>query len=336
MGFSPDLGIDLGTANTEVFVKGRGVVLQEPSVVAMDQGTGEMIAVGHQAQQMIGRAPSHVQAAHPLKDGVVAHFDATRAMLKHFINQSGHHRPGSRPRVVIGVPTDVTGVEKLAVKEAVASAGARECLLVEEPMAAALGAGLPVREPVGNMIVDVGGGTCEVAILSLDGIVSATSRRIAGNEMDEAIVRHVRRTYNMMIGQRTAEAVKVAIGSAFPLDQEETMEVRGRDLVAGLPKTLTLTATEIQQALAGLVNKIVATIRAGLEAAPPELAADIMDRGLVITGGGALLRNFDRLVSAETGIPVFRTVDPLLTVVQGTGLVLEDHRHLEVLRRRFR
>ncbi|PSR34533.1 MAG: rod shape-determining protein [Sulfobacillus benefaciens] len=332
--FSKDMGIDLGTANTVVFVKGKGIVLQEPSVVAIDQMTGEMIAVGQEAKQMVGRTPGNIRAVRPLKDGVIADFDTTQAMLKYFIKKASNNNRLFHPLVVIGVPSGVTGVEERAVKDAAQQAGARECLVVEEPMAAAIGAGLPVNEPTGNMIVDVGGGTCEVAIISLDGIVTSKSIRVAGDEMDEAIVNHIKRTYNMMIGERTAEEVKITIGSAYPPDHEETMDVRGRDLVTGLPKTLKVNSTEIQRALSETVNTIVEAIKATLEKSPPELAADIMDRGIVMTGGGSMLRNFDRLVSSETGMPVHQAEDPLLTVVRGTGMVLEDHHHLEALRRR--
>ncbi len=332
--FSKDMGIDLGTANTVVFVKGKGIVLQEPSVVAIDQMTGEIIAVGQEAKQMVGRTPGNIRAVRPLKDGVIADFDTTQAMLKYFIKKASNNNKLFHPLVVIGVPSGVTGVEERAVKDAATQAGARECLVVEEPMAAAIGAGLPVNEPTGNMIVDVGGGTCEVAIISLDGIVTSKSIRVAGDEMDEAIVNHIKRTYNMMIGERTSEEVKITIGSAYPPDQEETMDVRGRDLVTGLPKTLKVNSTEIQRALSETVNTIVEAIKATLEKSPPELAADIMDRGIVMTGGGSLLRNFDKLVSSETGMPVHKAEDPLLTVVRGTGMVLEDHRHLDALRRR--
>jgi rod shape-determining protein MreB len=334
--FSKDMGIDLGTANTVVFVRGKGIVLQEPSVVAIDQMTGEMIAVGQEAKQMVGRTPGNIRAVRPLKDGVIADFDTTQAMLKYFIRKATANMRFFHPLVVIGVPSGVTGVEERAVKDAAIQAGAREALVVEEPMAAAIGAGLPVNEPTGNMIVDIGGGTCEVAIISLDGIVTAKSIRVAGDEMDEAIVNHIKRTYNMMIGERTAEEVKMTIGSAYPPDHEETMDVRGRDLVTGLPKTLKVSATEIQRALSETVNAIVDAIKATLEKSPPELAADIMDRGIVMTGGGSLLRNFDKLVSSETGMPVHMAEEPLLTVVRGTGMVLDDPHHLEALRRRNR
>jgi rod shape-determining protein MreB len=317
-----------------VFVRGRGIVLQEPSVVAIDQMTGEIIAVGQEAKQMVGRTPGNIRAVRPLKDGVIADFDTTQAMLKYFIRKATSNMRFIHPLVVVGVPSGVTGVEERAVRDAAIQAGAREALVIEEPMAAAIGAGLPVNEPTGNMIVDIGGGTCEVAIISLDGIVTARSIRVAGDEMDEAIVNHIKRTYNMMIGERTAEEVKMTIGSAYPPDHEETMDVRGRDLVTGLPKTLKVNSTEIQRALSDTVNSIVDAIKATLEKSPPELAADIMDRGIVMTGGGSLLRNFDKLVSSETGMPVHMAEEPLLTVVRGTGMVLDDPHHLEALRRR--
>ena len=331
-----DMGIDLGTANTVVFVKGKGIVLQEPSVVAVDQMTGEIIAVGQEAKQMVGRTPGNIRAVRPLKDGVIADFDITQAMLKYFIQKAAASRRFLHPQVLIAVPSGVTGVEERAVKDAAVQAGAREALVIEEPMAAAIGAGLPVNEPTGNMIVDIGGGTCEVAIISLDGIVTAKSVRVAGDEMDEAIANHIKRTYNMMIGERTAESIKITIGSAYPPDHEESIDVRGRDLVTGLPTTLKVNATEIQRSLSETVNTIVETIKATLEKSPPELAADIMDRGIVMTGGGSLLRNFDRLVSSETGMPVHQADEPLLTVVRGNGIVLEDPHHLEALRRRNR
>jgi rod shape-determining protein MreB len=285
---------------------------------------------------MVGRTPGNIRAVRPLKDGVIADFDITQAMLKYFIQKAAASRRFLHPQVLIAVPSGVTGVEERAVKDAAVQAGAREALVIEEPMAAAIGAGLPVNEPTGNMIVDIGGGTCEVAIISLDGIVTAKSVRVAGDEMDEAIVNHIKRTYNMMIGERTAEGIKITIGSAYPPDHEESMDVRGRDLVTGLPKTLEVNATEIQRALSETVNAIVETIKATLEKSPPELAADIMDRGIVMTGGGSLLRNFDRPVSSETGMPVHQADEPLLTVVRGNGIVLEDPHHLEALRRRNR
>ncbi|MCY0881088.1 MAG: rod shape-determining protein [Firmicutes bacterium] len=333
--FAKDMGIDLGTANTVVYVKGKGIVLQEPSVVAIDQMTGEIIAVGQEAKQMVGRTPGNIRAVRPLKDGVIADFDTTQAMLKYFIKKAQTSNRFVHPLVVIGAPSGITGVEERALKDAAAQAGAREALVIDEPMAAAIGAGLPVSEPTGNMIVDIGGGTCEVAIISLDGIVTSESLRVAGDEMDEAIIQHIKRTYNMMIGERTAEEVKISIGSAYPPeDDSEMLDVRGRDLVTGLPKTLQVSATEIQRCLSETVNRIVDVIKSTLEKSPPELAADIMDRGIVLTGGGSQLRNFDKLVSTETGMPVHQAEEPLLTVVRGTGMVLDDAPHLEALRRR--
>ncbi len=325
--FSRDMGIDLGTANTLVHVKGRGVVLQEPSVVAIQKDTGAVLAVGSEAKRMIGRTPGNIVAIRPMKDGVIADFDITQTMLRYFIHKSHIRRLPVKPRVVVAVPSGVTEVEKRAVIDAALQAGAREAYLIEEPMAAAIGAGLPVHEPTGNMIVDVGGGTTEVAIISLGGIVTCKSIRIAGDEMDEAITNYVKRSYNMMIGERTAEEVKLTIGSAYLENDEEkseVMDVRGRDLVTGLPKTLSLSAEEIQEALHDTTTSIMDAIKVTLERTPPELAADIMDKGIVVTGGGALLKGLERMVSKETGMPVILSEDPLLCVVKGTGKVLEE------------
>ncbi|MGB9867393.1 MAG: rod shape-determining protein [Bacillota bacterium] len=327
--FSRDIGIDLGTANTVVHVKGRGIVLQEPSVVALDRETRAILAVGEEAKQMIGRTPGNIVAIRPMKDGVIADFDVTQAMLKYFIKKA-HPRGLVKPRIVIGVPSGVTEVERRAVIEAALQAGAREAYPIEEPMAAAIGAGLPVHEPTGNMVVDIGGGTTEVGIISLGGIVTCRSIRVAGDEMDEAIINYVKRTYNLMIGERTAEEVKIRIGSAYPINDGETMEVRGRDLVTGLPKTLKVTAEEVRKALAEPVAAIIDAIKVTLEKTPPELAADIMDRGIVLTGGGSMLRGLDRLVSEQTGMPVHIAEEPLLCVVRGTSKVLED---IGILRR---
>jgi len=328
--FSRDMGIDLGTANTLVHVRGKGVVIQEPSVVALHSETRQVLAVGDEAKRMIGRTPGNIVAIRPMKDGVIADFDVTQTMLRYFITKAHSRRNLVRPRVVICVPSGVTEVEKRAVIDATLQAGAREAYLVEEPMAAAIGAGLPVHEPTGNMVVDIGGGTTEVAIISLGGIVTARSIRVAGDEMDEAIVNYVKRTYNLLVGERTAEEVKIRIGSAYPVGEPESIEMRGRDLVTGLPKTLEITAEEVQRALAEPVNAIVDAIKVTLERTPPELASDIMDRGIVMTGGGSLLRGFDRLVSAQTGMPVHVADDALLCVVRGAGKVLEE---LETLRR---
>ena len=300
---SKDLAIDLGTANTLVHVKGRGIVLSEPSVVAIQRDTNEVLAVGEEAKQMIGRTPGNVIAIRPLKDGVIADYDVTQAMLKHFISKALDKKSFVRPRVVIGVPSGVTEVEKRAVIDAAIQAGAREAYLIEEPMAAAIGAGLPVHEPTGNMIVDIGGGTTEVAVISLGGIVTSRSIRVGGDEMDEAIIQYVKKTYNLMIGERTAEEIKMTIGTAIEPTYNETMDIRGRDLVSGLPKTLSLQASEVQVAL---------------------LAADIMDRGIVMAGGGSLLRDLDTLISKETGMPVYIAEDALSCVGEGTGKSLES------------
>ena len=327
--FSRDMAIDLGTANSLVHVRGKGIVLQEPSVVALQTETGEVKAVGTDAKRMIGRTPGNIVAIRPMKNGVIADFDVTQTMLREFIRKAHGRRTLIRPRVVVCVPSGVTEVEKRAVIDASLQAGAREAFLIEEPMAAAIGAGLPIHEPTGNMIVDIGGGTTEVAIISLDGIVTSRSIRVAGDDMDEAIMNHVKRNYNMLIGERTAEDIKIKIGAAIPDEPEDTIEIRGRDLVTGLPKTLNLTAKEISDALAEPVTAIIDAIRVTLERTPPELASDIMDRGIVMTGGGSLLRNFDRMVSKETGMPVHLTEEPTLCVVKGTGKILEE---LELLK----
>lgn len=330
--FSKDLGIDLGTANTLVYVKGKGVVIQEPSVVAVDADSKAILAVGNEAKQMIGRTPGNIRAIRPMKDGVIADFDVTQSMLKYFITRAQPRANILHPRVVIAVPSGITGVERRAVIEAAQQAGARDAIPIEEPFAAAIGADLPVEEPTGNMVVDIGGGTTEVAIISLGGIVTSRSVRVAGDEMDEAIVAYVKRTYNMMIGERTAEEVKIHMGSATE-PGEAVYDVRGRDLVTGLPRTLRLKATEVQKALSEPVSAIVEAIKLTLERTPPELAADIMDRGIVLTGGGALLRNLDRLLMEETGMPVHVGEDPLRCVVKGTGRCLEDSAYLDLVKR---
>jgi len=322
--FSRDMGIDLGTANTLAYLRGRGIILQEPSVVAVQEGTRQVVAVGGEAKRMIGRTPGNIVAIRPMADGVIADFDVTQTMLRYFISKAAQRRALFRPRVVVCVPSGVTEVEKRAVIDATLHAGAREAYLIEEPMAAAIGAGLPVHEPTGNMIVDIGGGTTEVAIISLGGIVTHRSIRVAGDEMDEAIIHYIKRNYNMLIGERTAEEVKVEIGSAFPMEGEGSIEVRGRDLVTGLPKTLVVSAEEVREALREPVQAIIEAIKVTLERTPPELAADIMDRGIVMAGGGALLHGFDRLVSEETGMPVTLADEPLLAVARGTGKVLEE------------
>ncbi len=334
--FARDLGIDLGTANTLVHMRGKGVILQEPSVVAIQKDTGAILAVGDEAKQMIGRTPGNIVAIRPMKDGVIADFDVTMSMLRYFITKAVRRGILVKPRVVVGVPSGVTAVEERAVREAALQAGAKECYLIEEPMAAAIGAGLPVHEPTGNMIVDIGGGTTEVAIISLGGIVTSRSIRVGGDEMDEAISHHIKRTYNLMIGERTAEDIKIQIGSAIFTGaggrEREAMvfDVRGRDLVSGLPKTVHVTAKEVQQALAEPVAAILEAIKVCLEKTPPELAADIMDRGIVMAGGGSLLWGLDRLVSQETGMPVHMAENPLVAVANGTGKVLEN---IEMLRR---
>ena len=321
--FSRDMGIDLGTANTLVYVRGRGIVIQEPSVVAVQAETKQVLAVGEEAKRMIGRTPGNIIAVRPMKDGVIADFEITQAMLRHFIGKALRGRSLVRPRVVICLPSGVTEVEKRAVVDATEQAGARKAYPIEEPMAAAIGAGLPVHEPTGNMIVDIGGGTTEVAIISLGGIVTHRSIRIAGDEMDEAIVNYVKRNYNLLIGERTAEEVKIAVGSAYPMDDEGSVEIRGRDLVTGLPKTIEVTAAEIREALSETVAAIVDAIKVTLERTPPELASDIMDRGIVMTGGGSLLRGLDRRVAEETGMPVHIAEDPLLSVALGAGKYLD-------------
>ena len=321
---SRDMGIDLGTANTLVHMKGKGIVVREPSVVAIQKDSGQVLAVGEEAKQMIGRTPGNIVAIRPLKDGVIADFDVTHAMLKYFIRRSIETNTVIRPRVVVGVPSGVTEVEKRAVIDAAIQAGAREAYLIEEPMAAAIGAGLPVHEPMGNMVVDIGGGTTEVAVISLGGIVTSRSIRIGGDEMDEAIVSYVKKKYSLMIGERTAEEVKMKIGSAITREEDIGMDIRGRDLVSGLPKTLHLRSSEVQTALSEPISGIIDAVKITLEKTPPELASDIMDRGIVMTGGGALLHGLDRLISRETGMPVYLAEDPLSCVGIGTGRVLES------------
>ena len=328
--FSKDMGIDLGTANTLVFMRGRGIVLREPSVVAIRKDTGEILAVGEEAKMMLGRTPGNIVAIRPLKDGVIADFDTTQIMLKYFIQKATGGFSFFRPRVVVGVPSGVTEVERRAVIDATIQAGAREAYLIEEPMAAAIGAGLPVHDPTGNMVVDIGGGTTEVAVISLGGIVSSRSIRIGGDELDEAIIQYMKRTYNLLIGERTAENVKITIGSAMSAPEEETMDIRGRDLVTGLPKTLPVSVREIELALSEPVSAIVDAVKVTLEKTPPELSADIMDRGIVLTGGGALLRRLDKLLTRETGMSVIVAEDPLDCVAKGTGVVAED---LETMKR---
>src|SRR5476649_1680103 len=326
---SSDIGIDLGTANTLVYVKDQGIVLREPSVVAVQAGTNKVLAVGDEAKRMLGRTPSNIVAVRPLKDGVIADFEVTEAMLRHFITKVHGRRVRARPRVVIAVPSGITEVEKRAVRESATHAGAREVYLIEEPMAAAIGVGLPVQDPAGNMIIDIGGGTTEVALISLSGIVFSRSVRVAGDELDEAIIQYMKRAYNLMIGERTAEDIKIKIGSAYPVEKETTMEVKGRDLVAGLPKTLTITSQEVREAMAEPVQVIVESIRITLERCPPELSADLVERGIVLAGGGALLRGLDKMLAEETGLPVHVAEDPLSAVAEGTGKVLQEFEYMK-------
>ena len=330
-GLSHDMGIDLGTANTLVHVKGKGIVLREPSVVAIKSDSGEVLAVGEEAKRMLGRTPGSIIAIRPMKDGVIADFDVTQAMMKYFIRKAMNSKSSFvRPRVVVGVPSGVTEVEKRAVIDAAQQAGAREAYLIEEPMAAAIGAGLPVEEATGSMVVDIGGGTTEIAVISLGGIVTSCSIRIGGDEMDSSIVSYIKREYNLMIGERTAEDIKINIGSAIVNGVDKTMDIRGRDLVSGLPKTLNIKATEIRDALSEPVYKIIDAVKSTLEKTPPELAADVMDHGIMMTGGGALLTNLDKLLSHETGMPVLVSEDALSCVGEGTGRSLEN---IELLKR---
>jgi rod shape-determining protein MreB len=328
--FSNDIGIDLGTANTLVFVKDRGIVLREPSVVAIQSGTKRILAVGDEAKRMLGRTPGNIVAIRPMKAGVIADFEITESMLRYFIKKIHSKRKMVRPRIIIAVPSDITEVEKRAVKDSATHAGAREVYLIEEPMAAAIGVGLPVQEPAGNMIVDIGGGTTEVALISLAGIVFSRTVRVGGDEMDECIVQYMKRVYNLMIGERTAEEIKMTMGSAYPLGEETSMEVKGRDLVAGLPKTLTITSEEIREALQEPISSIIDAIRITLERCLPELSADLVDRGMVLAGGGALLAGLDKLIAEQTGLPVHVADDPLSAVAEGTGVVLNE---LDFLRR---
>ena len=326
--FSNDIGIDLGTANSLVYVRDRGIVLREPSVVAIQAGTTNVLAVGEEAKRMLGRTPGNIVAIRPMKDGVIADFEITEAMLRYFI-QKVHHRKLIAPRVVVAVPSGITEVERRAVKDSVTHAGAREVYLIEQPMASAIGVGLPVQEPAGTMIVDIGGGTCEIAIISLAGIVFSHSLRVGGDEFDETVVAYMKRAYNLLIGERTAEEIKIRIGSAYPLEQELNMETKGRDLGTGLPKTITIRSEEIRDALKDPLNSILESIRLTLERCPPELSGDLVDRGIVMAGGGALLRGIDRLVAKETGLPVHIADDPLSAVAEGTGRVLQELQFLK-------
>ncbi len=322
--FSNDLGIDLGTANTLVYAKGRGIISSEPSVVAIDVGKSRVRAVGAEAKSMLGRTPGSIRAVRPLRDGVIADFEIAEAMLRYFIQKAHNRSTYLRPRIVIAVPSGITEVEKRAVRESALSASAREVYLIEEPMAAAIGAGLPITEPSGNMILDIGGGTTEVAVISLAGIVYSSSTRVGGDKMDEGILSYVKRKYNLLIGERTAERIKIEIGSAYPVDEPKSMIVKGRDLVAGVPKTLELNTEDVREALMEPVNAIVEAAKVVLERTPPELAADIADKGIVLSGGGALLQNLDVLLREETGLPIMLAEDPFTAVVMGCGRCLDE------------
>jgi len=325
--FSSDLAIDLGTANTLVYVKGKGIVLSEPSVVAVrsdNKGYKKVLAVGKEAKLMLGRTPGNIVAIRPLREGVIADFEVTEAMLRHFIRKVHNRRTLLRPRIIIAVPSGITQVEKRAVRESAESAGAREVYLIEEPMAAAIGAGLPITEPTSNMVVDIGGGTTEVAVISLAGIVFSKSVRVGGDKFDEAILQYVKRKYNLLIGERTAEVIKTTIGTAYPQEEPESIEVKGRDLVTGIPKILSIDSEEVRVAIAEQIDTIVQVVKLALEQTPPELAADIVDRGIFLTGGGALLKNLDILLKEETGLPIIIADDPLSAVVLGSGMTLEN------------
>jgi rod shape-determining protein MreB len=328
--FSNDLAIDLGTANTLIYVKGKGIICSEPSVVAINNDTKEILAVGSEAKNMLGRTPANIVAIRPMKDGVIANFEVTEKMLRYFITKVHNRKSLVRPRIVICVPSGVTQVEKRAVKDSAIQAGAREVYLIEEPMAAAIGAGLPIQEPSGNMVVDIGGGTTEVAVISLSGIVYTNSVRVGGDEMDEAIVNYIKRRYNLLIGTWTAEKIKMEIGSAFAAEEEMSIEIKGRDLVNGIPKTIEISEGEIREALDDAVVKIVEAVKVALEKTPPELAADIVDRGIVSTGGGALLKGLDKRLSHETGLPIIVSDDPLTAVAIGAGKALDE---LELLKK---
>ncbi|MDD5451441.1 MAG: rod shape-determining protein [Desulfovibrionales bacterium] len=324
---SNDLAIDLGTANTLVYVKGKGIVLREPSVVAVRKdvrGASKVLAVGKEAKMMLGKTPGNIKAIRPMRDGVIADFEVTEAMLRYFITKVHNRRTLVRPRIIVSVPSGITQVEKRAVKESAESAGAREVYLVEEPMAAAVGAGLPITEPTANMIVDIGGGTTEVAVISLSGVVYSGSVRVAGDKMDEAILQYIKKKYNLLIGEHSAEMIKTTIGNVMPEKPYDTMEIKGRDLVSGVPKTITIDADEVREAITEQVDAIVETVKVALEQTPPELAADIVDKGIVLTGGGALLRNLDKLLREETGLPIIIADDPLSSVVLGSGKILDN------------
>ncbi len=327
--FSSDLAIDLGTANTLVYVKGRGIVIREPSMVAIDTRTGKIQAVGSEAKEMLGKTPANIVAIRPMRDGVIADFEVTERMLEYFIRKTRSTGHFLKPRIVIGVPSEITQVERRAVKDAAIRARAREVFLVEQAMASAIGADLPITEPGGNMIVDIGGGTTDVAVISLSGIVISHSLRVAGNEMDDAIIQYVKKKNNLLIGERTAEQIKIEIGSAFPMNEKLKMEIKGRDLATGIPKTIEITDAEVREALDDVISKIVEVVKNTLEKTPPELAADLVDRGIILSGGGALLKNLDQRLKAETGLPIFLADDPLSAVVLGAGKILENVQLLE-------
>src|SRR6202165_4809224 len=326
--FSSDLAIDLGTANTLVYAKGRGIVVSEPSIVAINKITNQVEAVGSDAKDMLGRTPANIVAIRPMKDGVIANFEVAEKMLQHFIRQAHNGKSWVNPRLVIGIPSEITQVERRAVEDSAHRAKASEVYLVEEAVAAAIGAGLPITEPGGNMVVDIGGGTTDIAVISMSGIVYSRSVRVAGNEMDEAVMHYLKRKYNLLVGERTAEQIKMEIGSAYPLEKPLTMEVKGRNLIEGVPRTVTIDDSEIREALSECVTTILHAIRVALERTPPELCADISDRGIVLTGGGALLKNLDKRIREETGLPVSIADDPLASVVLGTGKMLSDFRLL--------
>ncbi len=324
-----DMAVDLGTANTLVYVRGRGVVLDEPSVVAINQTTGAIVAVGTDAKRMIGRTPGHVVAIRPLKDGVIADFDTTERMLRYFIQKVHRRRYFAKPRIIVCVPSGITGVEQRAVKDAGYQAGARKVYIIEEPMAAAIGSGLPVSEPTGNMVVDIGGGTTEVAVISLGGIVTSQSIRVGGDELDASIITYIKKEYSLLLGERTAEEIKMAVGSAFPSPEEPQAEIRGRDLVSGLPKTIVVSAEEIRKAIEEPVNSIIDAVKTSLDKTPPELSGDIMDRGIVLTGGGALLKGLDERLKHETGMPIHVAENPLFSVALGSGKCVEEFEALQ-------
>lgn len=327
---SNDLAIDLGTAYTLVYVKGRGIVVREPSIVAMNLKTGAIEAVGKDAKNMLGRTPGNIVAIRPMKDGVIADFEHTERMLDYFIKKAHNRKLVVRPRIVICIPSQITQVEKRAVRDSAYRAKASYVAMIEEPMAAAIGAGMPITEPTGNIIVDIGGGTTDIAVISMAGIVYSRTVRVAGNEMDEAIIQFVKKKYNLLIGERTGEEIKIRLGSAYPIDDEESMEIKGRDLVDGIPKTISITSGEIREALSETVSIVIEAVKQALEKTPPELAADIVDRGIVLTGGGALLRSLDKRIREETGLPVLIADDPLSSVVLGAGKMLDD---FELLKR---